>query len=211
MKGLVIGGGCDVDIDLLSLELEDSDLIICADRGIEYLIQMGVQPDFLMGDFDSFTGELPSDFEGNTKVLTYPRDKNDTDMQLAVDFALEKGCTELILMGAVGTRMDHTQGNISIVVQNELKGVSTIIKGKQNIIQAVKGPKNIIIETDKPYVSAIPVSIEGINISTEGFKFEVENLFISHGDTRGISNTLLKANGVLKVNSGTALVIFAED
>ena len=86
-----------------------ADIIIAADKGLEHLSVLGLVPDIIVGDFDSYTGELP---ETDAEMHRSVPEKDDTDTMLAVRIAIERGCTDIDLYGALGGRTDHTIANI---------------------------------------------------------------------------------------------------
>ena len=92
------------------ISLHSDDLVIAADGGFDYLEEIGLRADIVLGDFDSVISyDLPSD------AMRYPRDKDDTDMFIAAKLGLEKGYTEFIIYGGLGGRLDHTLANIQLL------------------------------------------------------------------------------------------------
>ena len=99
------------------IELAEEDLVIAADGGFDYLEEIGLRADCVLGDFDSVESyNLPSD------CIRYPRKKDDTDMMLAARLGLDKGYTEFRIYGGLGGRLDHTLGNIQVLTYLSRQG-----------------------------------------------------------------------------------------
>ena len=109
---VIFGGGEIADLRYAQSLLREDDYIICADRGYAYCVSMGVVPDLVLGDFDSYNGSLPQ----NCELLRYPVEKDDTDTMLAVKEAIRRGYHEIMMLGMLGGRLDHTLANIQTVV-----------------------------------------------------------------------------------------------
>ena len=92
--------------------VRQEDYLICADSGYRHCVQLGVSPQLVLDDFDSYAGVVQSDCE----LLRYPIEKDDTDTMLAVKQALQRGYERLLLVGMLGGRLDHTLANIQTLV-----------------------------------------------------------------------------------------------
>ncbi|MBR6792489.1 MAG: thiamine diphosphokinase, partial [Ruminococcus sp.] len=114
MKTCIIIAGGDFDISSVSAEKlkSEAELIICADRGLKYADEMGLVPDILIGDFDSYIDEVH--FDGEI-IRTVP-EKDDTDTIMAVRLAISRGVRRIILYGALGGRFDHSIANIQTLL-----------------------------------------------------------------------------------------------
>ena len=89
------------------------DYVICADGGTHHALALGLRPNLIIGDLDSVTdAELQ---KANAKIVKYPRHKNETDLELALNHALEQQPTSILIIAALGNRLDQTLGNISLL------------------------------------------------------------------------------------------------
>lgn len=112
------------DVTLYSrIKRNDSDLVICADGGYNLINEVGIKPDVIIGDMDSVSGRLPQD----VKVYTYPTKKDKTDLHICVDFALQEGCDQIILLGALGGRLSHTFGSAYVLEYIHNNGAAGMI------------------------------------------------------------------------------------
>ena len=110
MRAFIYLGGGVYDGGYLD-QPKEGDLIIAADSGYQNAKKLGVTPEIVVGDFDSFTGELPETVER----LQVPVEKDFTDSQLAVDVAKKKGANEIFLIGGLDGRLDHALSNLAIL------------------------------------------------------------------------------------------------
>ena len=114
---IVTGGSINVAWAKEWLDNQTFDYCIAADSGLEYADKLGLKVDFLLGDYDSVDKDVLDRYKSNTEFEIYPKEKDYTDTHLAIMTALKKGATDIYILGATGTRMDHTItniGNISV-------------------------------------------------------------------------------------------------
>ena len=103
--------GGDVLIQNINIKLEDDDIVIAADSGYHTAKALGERVDLLLGDFDSI-GSIPRD-EG-MEIQQVPAEKDYTDTQLAVEIALERGAEDIVIIGGLSGRLDHTLSTLAI-------------------------------------------------------------------------------------------------
>lgn len=209
MTALIVGNGCDINKSLI--ESLNIDYVICADGGLEKVKKLGLIPNLILGDFDSVDPKVLEEYKNlNIETVTYPSEKDYTDMELAISHAVKIGFKDIILIGASGTRLDHTMANLMLIERYHKKGINIKILDNNNSIQSVTN--TLIIPFKKShYVSVIPISenIEGLTL--EGFKYPLSNVNVERGSTLCISNELIENEGVIKINKGSAFVFISKD
>ncbi len=208
MKAAVISYGSIRDLQFHRNLLRDCSLIICADGGMMHAKRMDIIPHVLLGDFDSYDRELRRDSK-ETKRIEYPREKDKTDTQLAVEYALSKGARYILLLGAIGTRLDHTIANLNLlklIADNDAMGE---IINEHNRISLIKG-KTTVRGKDST-ISLIPYSgiVQGITLT--GFKYPLRDFALERENTRGISNVLIDDVGSIDLKKGWLMVIKSKD
>ncbi len=201
----IFGAGerCDIDIYLSS-----DDLVIAADGGFDYLEEVGLRADFVLGDFDSVISyDLPSD------AIRYPRDKDDTDMMLAIKLGLEKGYHEFVIYGGLGGRVDHTIANIQALVYLSKNNASGILYGKDTAIRAVNNG-SIVLGKDSSfniagnYISVFALDRHCHNVSISGLKYELSGADLYNHDPLGVSNEFTGKRAIISVTKGSLAVIY---
>ena len=189
------------------------DKIIAADKGVQYAIQLGVKPDFILGDFDSLGEKWKKKMEQwQVPILTFPPEKDYTDTHLAIEYAIEQGAEEITLLGATGTRLDHTWANIGLLQLAMKKGVHAHIVDKHNRITMIC-EKTVIKREDAfgDFISLIPYTEKVTGITLTGFYYPLEDAELTLGISLGISNELVDEIGIIQIGRGNLLVIESRD
>lgn len=209
MTALIIGNGSDIEkerIDNINI-----DYVICADGGLEKAEKLNLRPNLILGDFDSVDSTVLEYYKNlNIETVTFPSEKDYTDMELAINHAIKIGFKDIILVGATGTRLDHTVANLLLIEEYHKKNINIKILDNNNLIQIVNNSM-IIPYGKKHFVSIIPLSEKIAGLTLEGFKYPLNNINISRGSTMCISNEITENKGVIKLIKGSALVFISKD
>lgn len=105
--------------------MDGADAVICCDAGMRHAKALGIDPDYIVGDFDSTASEVLEYYKAkNIPIRQFPTRKNETDMELGIILALELGATDLVLFGGIGDRFDHTLANAHYLLSLLKKGVA---------------------------------------------------------------------------------------
>jgi thiamine pyrophosphokinase len=195
----------------------DNDQVIWAgvDRGVFHLLNRGVTPSIAFGDFDSVSPEELAIIETRVSELRrFKPEKDETDMELALNWALAKKPERIQLFGATGGRLDHLFANVQLLIDPLLKEANAdiILIDSQNQL-SVRGPGTYTIQKNKKekYISFVPVTLNITNLTLEGFKYPLKNRHISIGSTLCISNELIDDYGTFSFSEGILLVIRSHD
>lgn len=180
------------------------DFIICADGGTRHALTLGLIPNLIIGDLDS----LPAAFQPQpaTQILKFPTDKNETDLELALQHALTLHPDSLIIIGALGGRLDQTLANIALLSDPRFAACDMRCNdGAEEIFfcrdQAkVKGSGGEV-------VSLIPWNGEVHGVVTRNLKWALRHETLYPHKTRGISNEMLGAEASVEIKSGLLLVV----
>ncbi|HAQ41019.1 MAG TPA: thiamine diphosphokinase [Clostridiales bacterium] len=211
MTALIIGNGSDIEKSCI--ENIKIDYVICADGGLEKAERFGLVPDLILGDFDSVDpGTLARYKSLNIETVTFSAEKDYTDMELAVEYAVKKGYKNIVLAGASGTRLDHTVANIQLLEKYHIMGIDMEVIDNNNHISIISGKTVLKIKRRKNYfVSMAPVTetIEGLTL--EGFKYPLDNVKVKRGSTLLVSNEITQDEGSIILEKGTALVFVSKD
>ncbi len=206
-KIAIIANGTINDTNFHKNLLEDTDIIICADGGANNAKKMSVIPDYIVGDLDSASRSVIDFFKDKKTKIIKDTNPNKTDLELAIYLAESLNPNEIIILGALGDRIDHTLANIYCL--NQIKSnVKARIIDEKNIIQLVD--KQVEIRGKKEdLVSVIPISdIFGLNY--EGLKWNLRN-FDAKAGWFAISNRLSNEKAKIKLKEGKILVIRVKD
>jgi len=210
MKTAIICNGNITDYEYGIEIIKKTDYVICADGGTRHAYKMGIIPDLIIGDFDSSDNEYTEYFVNKgVKVERHPIEKDKTDSHICVLKAMDFS-KEIVLLGATGSRMDHSLANISLLKLGVDKGIKIYIADKQNEVYLINDEISIKGHLGE-FFSLFPLSerVEGISIS--GAKYTLENATIEMGETLGISNEFKDDIVKIKIKKGYLLVIKSQD
>lgn len=211
MKALIIANGNIDDINILKGIEREYDFILAADGGTNYCIGASVLPDLIIGDLDSISSEiLQISKTNNIPIEKFPAKKDSTDTELAIDYLVNKGYKDITLMGVIGSRMDHTLGNIFLLSKLMEKGVRGKIIDEHNVIYLVRDELTLSRQGNS-FLSLIPITNSGIIISLKGFEYELDHKEVNFASTFCISNKIIEDRARIKIHKGKALVFISKD
>lgn len=192
--------------------IREDDMIIGADRGALFLIQHGITPHLALGDFDS-VNHTEKDFIRKNSLQfkeVDPVNKNYTDTELAFNWALEQNPAEIILLGALGSRFDHTLANIHLLRKGLQHAMPCKIIDAHNEVILINGPHEIA-KQGFAHCSLLPLSMEVTGITLTGFQYPLHNATLTIGQSLGISNVITEQKGSIQLEQGDLLVILSKD
>ncbi|MGI6767437.1 MAG: thiamine diphosphokinase [Lentihominibacter sp.] len=207
MKVLIITSYIDSPLHLNDIA-ESCDYIICTDGGINIAEKYGITPDLLLGDFDSFKGELPTD----TEVLHFSPEKDYTDLELAVMEALSRGACEIEIAGGIGGRLDHTIANIQILMNYSRHCPVTIRDGRNHCL-VLHGPCDIfeIEAVENSYLSLFSLSECCTGVYASGVRYPLSDHTITSTYPLGVSNEFRDDKATLSLGGGSMLIVISKN
>ena len=210
MRTIIIGNGDINNYDIVR-EYFDEAYIIACDGGLRHCRAMMITPNVMVGDFDSANkGDVDFYEEMGVLKINYPRKKDMTDMEIALEAALEKSSDEIYIVGGLGTRFDHSLANVHILIKPIRKGVRTYLLDEHNIITLVDDSIEIIGEKGQT-VSLIPLTTEVTGIETRNMEYPLYNRTLTVGASLGVSNVMTKEEAFISVKSGILIVIMSKE
>ena len=203
MGRCVIVGGADIsDYGYVRKKLRSDDFVIFCDSGLKHLSSLQVSPGLIVGDFDSHENPHLA-----VETIVLPCEKDDTDTVFAVKEAVKRGFSEFLLIGVVGARLDHTLGNISILLYLASRGKHGCIIDDYSEMELV-GETPVSVTDDCAFFSLLNISgcAEGITIT--GAKYPLRDAVIDCEYQYGISNEVLPGETAqVSVKTGNLLLI----
>lgn len=201
----VFAGGKIEDLSFIdAYEIAESCfMVICADSGYEYAKRLGIIPDLIVGDFDSYRGELPEDIE----VLRSVPEKDDTDTILAVKIAAERGAERIRLYGGMGARADHAFANIQSMIYAYENNMTLKIIDEANELEVLGAGEHEFDYREKWYLSLFSLTEKADIACLCGVKYPLENEILSQSFPLGVSNEITADKAFLNIRSGLVLVI----
>lgn len=187
-------------------------VVYAVDGGLNVAEAAGILPDYLVGDFDTADHALVECYEHRCVTVRHKPEKDATDTELAIDEALERGTETIILLGATGTRMDHTLANVHMLYRILQKGKKAWIVDEHNRMSLHDKP--FLCERDKMfgnYVSFLPFFGETTGVTLKGFKYPLSGKTLTAGISLGVSNEAKEEVMEVSFEKGYLLMIEARD
>lgn len=215
MKTLIVtGGNIEKEFLLKTINESEFETIIAVDNGLKILNEIKVNPQHIVGDFDTVKSEILDLYKADTsiKIHKFNPIKDNTDTDIAIRLAVELKSDEIIILGAIGTRIDHLLGNIHVLKYALDSNIKCKIIDENNEIQLID--KTTIIkkkDITKKYISLIPLTEKVEHINLKGFKYELKNGALTMGSSLGISNEISKEEAIIEFGDGILIIINSKD
>lgn len=219
---LIFSGGClDTEFAKDYLANEKFDLVICADSGLDAAYRLGVKVDYIVGDFDSLSENAIERYRNDdirkskeVKVIKFPPEKDSTDTDIALEYAMEQKPDEIVILGATGGRMDHFLANVNILMKPLKYGIPTYIVDKYNKIYLID--KDTVIKRKSlwgKYISFQPLTEIVKNVRLSGLKYILDGEDLTIGKSLTVSNEMADGTdeAMISFDTGVIIVIEARD
>ena len=199
---LILGGGTIENYAAVRKQVKRGDFILCADSGYLHCKRLGLNPDLLLGDFDSL-GRTPV----GLACIAHPAEKNYTDSTLAVREAIKRGYTHLLMAGMLGRRLDHTWGNLQNLAWCAGNGIDAKITDGETDVFAVKDGEITIPPRENAYFSVFSISGISKGVTISGGKYPLTEYDLSFDDPRAVSNEFDGKDVRVAVKRGIVAII----
>lgn len=203
MKKCVIVGGADIrDYGRIRGLLTEEMVFIFCDRGLRHLEALGRKPDLIVGDFDSHVNP-----HMDVETIVLPHVKDDTDTVFAVKEALRRGFEEFLLIGVVGGRLDHTLGNVAILLMLDSAGKKAVIADDFSDMEIVSRERALIPDR-YPYFSLLNITGTAKGVTIRNALYPLSDAEITCEYPIGVSNEVLPGKTAeVTVKEGRLLII----
>jgi thiamine pyrophosphokinase len=192
--------------------LSDADLVVAVDGGAAWLVSIGRRPDALVGDLDSVEPALALRLEEEgVTVERHPAEKDSSDSELALDYALRRGADRIVMLGAIGgVRLDHELANVLLLAagRKDPRNLDLRLIRGGVCMRALQGGSSLVIEAGTgSLVSLLPVGGDAEGVTTGGLRYPLRDEPLPLGSTRGLSNEVAAQPATVQLRHGTLLVI----
>ena len=208
MRAVVFVNGIVSDYAALRRWLQPDDYLICADGGSRHCVQLALRPDVVVGDMDSADPAVLATWQdAGTALERHPTGKNQTDLELALERAIRDGAEDILLLGALGGRLDQTLANLLILAQRAWPARIRLAEGDQVAQILLDGEVMTLTGAVGDIVSVVPLSPEVTGITYVGLEYPLEGAALRLGSTRGISNVIAAHPATIAIDRGILLVV----
>ena len=211
MKAVIVANGKKPSEKLLRQQIKNAGLLLAVDGGITPFRQYNILPHYLIGDLDSLHKEDLLFANGSRiEVIRLPREKDDTDTQAALDFAMDKGADEIILLGAMGSRFDHSYANVLLLVRAFERNAKAFIIDNKNILFVAEG--SVLLKGKQgDFISILPLKEGTVATASFGLKYPLNELSLPMNQPVGVSNEMTAHSAGVTIKSGLALIVLSKD
>lgn len=182
------------------------DLVIAADGGLAYLKELQITPDFILGDFDSLGYQPVGD-----AVRSYPPEKDDTDMLLAVKYGLSQGCDTFYIYGGLGGRLSHTVANLQVLRFLCEQNCHGILVDEKTVLTVIDKESICFSAGAKGYLSVFSQGETASGVTIRHMKYNVENACLTGNYPLGTSNEFVGDTAEISVRDGVLLLVWEDE
>ena len=207
MRAVIYTGGT-VRTEAITEHPKPDDLSIAADSGYHTAVALGERIDLLLGDFDSI-GDVPRD--SGIEIQQVPAEKDYTDTQLAVEIAIDRGATDIIIIGGLSGRLDHTLSTLAILEELHARKIYGTVTDGQSRARYMKSSSTLIARSPYKYLSIIAADevVKGVDI--EGCKYPLKKATLRRCHQFAVSNEITGNVAFIAVKKGGVYIIESRD
>lgn len=189
--------------------IQQAKLIISADGGANHCASLEITPDILIGDCDSIDHNLLTNYlESGVTIQRHPKEKNATDLELALDYASRKGASSIDVLGTLGGRWDMSLANILLMANQKYSGIKITLIAEHCRILLLHPGIHHIEGTMGQCISLLPIKGDASAVKLNGFRYPLDRQTIYFGSSLGVSNVMTGDHGVIEHSAGILLCIY---
>jgi len=207
MYAVIVARAPELDIAPYQEHIRAADLLIAADGGALPLLRAGIVPHVAIGDMDSIDAAGLAELESHgITPERFPREKDETELELALLYAAAAGATAIDILGALGGRWDHTLANVALLALPELRERRARLLADRQTLFLVRDAAMLEGQVGDT-VSLLPLAGDAYGVTTKGLRYPLDDATLSYERARGVSNVLLAPPGYVSLRAGLLLVV----
>ena len=207
MYVVIVASAPKLEIAPYQAIIRAADLLIAADGGALPLLNAGIVPRVVIGDMDSISAAGLAEREAHgVELRRFAREKDETDLELALLYAAAAGATAIDILGALGGRWDHTLANVALLALPELRTRHARLLADDQTLFLVRDAA-VLEGQAGDTVSLLPLAGDAHGVTTKGLRYPLDDATLSYERARGVSNVLLAPPGSVSLRAGLLLVV----
>jgi thiamine pyrophosphokinase len=211
MYMVIVANAPDLDASPYLAQIDAAEALIAADGGALPLMRLGRWPQLVIGDLDSLDAASQAALLAQgVELRRYPRAKDETDLELALLYAAERGASSIDIIGALGGRWDHTLANVALLALPALRGRRARLLADAQELFLVRDSA-AIEGRHGDTISLLPLTPEARGVTTRGLLYPLDDATLRYEQARGISNVLIAPPGHVSLSDGLLLVVHHDD
>jgi thiamine pyrophosphokinase len=209
MRAIIIAGGESSEQERWRAWVREGNFVIGADGGAARALDWGLVPDLVVGDMDSLPAPARAVLEARgSRFVKHPRAKDETDLELALNAAIDAGADEIVVFGALGGRLDHMLANVLLLALPRLEGVIVHIVDGRQLARLLRSGETAELEGQPgDLVSLLPLGGDARGVTTEGLAWALAGDTLRFGFSRGVSNEMSGRAARVELGEGYLLVV----
>lgn len=202
---LVLAGG-EVVSEAVGATLPQHDFVIAADSGVLQAEVLGLTVDLAVGDFDSIPDEALRELDELDRTERHPEEKDQTDLELALDAARKRGAARIVVIGGGGQRADHALANALLLTSEAYRDIAMEAHTGDAVLTVVRGRRELRGALGE-LISLLAVGGHAQGVTTAGLRYSLSDEKLASASTRGVSNEFTGACAVVEVRDGVLLAV----
>ena len=212
MNAVIFANGVIENAERARAAAESADLVVAADGGARHSLRLGVIPQMVVGDLDSLEDEDQRSLEAHgTEFIIHPRDKDQTDLELALLTAVARDAKQIIVLGAMGGRLDMTVANVLLLALPELGELQIELWLGNQTAWLIRPPGDSIWGEPGDVVSLIPLGGDAKGITSRDLQYSLTDERLESGPAKGISNMIIGPNPQVELLTGALLIVLTPE
>lgn len=211
---IVTGGTIDQSFACSYVKQHEFNYFIAADSGIRFFADSGIRPDEVLGDFDSADPAQLRQFEQDTRIIfhKYQPEKDAVDTELALHLAMERGSSDIHILGGTGTRLDHVLGTVRLMGFAMERGIPCFMADAHNRVRLIQ-ERTVLKKAQQygKYVSLIPLTTEVAGVTLTGFKYPLSEYTLGGFQSLAVSNEIVEDEAVIGLRKGILILVESLD
>ena len=208
MKALILAGGDITVTQTLKSACGAADLIVAADSGLRHAAALGVEPDVIVGDFDSVAREVLAAYPEVPK-LKHPPEKDLLDLELALDYARAQNAAEYLIVGGLGSRFDQSLAALFIAARWKKNGFNLSLQSGNQAVYLLVGEEEVSLELPPRQLFSL-LSLLDSSVSVENARYPLEHFELPFGVGLGVSNEVAKSPLKVRLEGGLMALVLEE-
>lgn len=206
-RALIFANGQLPDLSAVAALIQPDDLLIAADGGAHTLLALGKTPHAIIGDLDSLLPREASSLQqAGALILRYPPEKDETDLELALQYALQQGCTTIRVVGGLGGRIDQTLANIFLLASPALSATDIRLDDGREEVFLIRSAA-ILHGSAGDTVSLLPLGSPARGVTTGGLRYPLKDETLWPDRSRGVSNEMTEDEAFVRLSEGILICI----
>lgn len=211
---IITGGSLNMEFARDYIKNNGFHYVIAVDAGLKKAHELGIAVHAAVGDFDTLGRTAVEEYQRENGITwdIHKPEKDETDTELAVYTALKSGCDEVVMLGAMGGRFDHTMGNLHLLYYCLQKGMPACMVDEKNRVSVLNRGRTFKKDSQwGKYISFLPLSYEVEKITLTGFKYPLYQKDIVIGPSLCISNEIEAEEARLEFTRGILVCVESRD